>query len=156
MTAHSQPMRMALRRRLFFSLLLALTLPLVSCDSGGPNEPPEWVGTWKLSEASGWEPTSPRYYDFSEDALIYILYFDPENPGSCIRTTRDVVETDGNVVTTSISGGTQKAQYVVTDEVLTVTILETDADSYAAPSSGDEYVATAIDGDHRAVAGCEQ
>jgi hypothetical protein len=51
---HSQPMRSALRRGLFFSLLLALTLPLTSCDSGGPNESPEWAGTWKLSEASGW------------------------------------------------------------------------------------------------------
>jgi hypothetical protein len=62
-------------RQHLFSLLLALALPLVSCDSGGSNgggSSPGWVGTWELLSVEDGEVPDEAYYSFSEEEIRFV------------------------------------------------------------------------------------
>jgi hypothetical protein len=141
-------MRKALRRGLFFSLLLALTIPLVSCDSGGSNgSSPSWSGEWEVTSLNGTvAPADDAFVDLSTESFVLI---DPTSTG-CDITTNDVLSRDGNTLTLDIEEGTEEITLDVSDGTLTGTVLETDdPDS----SSGDEFKAKSVD-DARAEAGC--
>lgn len=143
-------MRKVLRRGLFLSLLLALVFPLVSCDSGGSNSSPDWVGNWEITEvADGSPPAAPFFLDLDEDQFTQIV----EGSNGCIIANNDVLEQDGDVVTLDIEEGTERLSLDVSDGTLTVTAIESDDPN---TSGGDEITAVSVDSDPREIAGCSQ
>jgi hypothetical protein len=71
-------MRKALRYSLFLSVLLALTFPLSSCDSGGSNSSSssaEWTGNWKLIEVNGEATDRDAAWSISEDEIKSVADF---------------------------------------------------------------------------------
>lgn len=124
-------MRLALRLGLF-SLLFALTLPLISCDSGGSdNSEPDWIGTWEVLDFGdgGGAPSDPNYWNLSQNELQIVESFDLENdPSECELATFEVVEQDGRILT--FQGVTPNAkdelielQFESSGETLSATIL---------------------------------
>lgn len=88
MTAHFQPMPAALRRKLFFSLLLALTVPLVSCDSGGSsdgsqNEGPQLEDLHSTNRLITSEGADGEVFDATESELDY--YYRDDSDGSDVH-----------------------------------------------------------------------
>jgi hypothetical protein len=137
-------MRKALRRGLFLSLLLALALPLASCDSGGSNSSPDWVGNWEVNGT-----TNRTFFDLDQDQFTTI----EDLSSGCDITNQDVLEQDGDVVTVDLpdQSGTSKFNLDVSDGTLTLTVVESDNPNV---SSGDEATAASVDGDPREIAGC--
>lgn len=120
-TTYSQTMRLALRRGLFLSLLLALPLSLLSCDSGGSNSSPNWAGTWKLAESN---PNFEGYHvslNRNEVRVAFIF----GNFG-CQSNTLEVTNIDGNVITTDEDGGTEVELDVSGDTMTATDLVEED------------------------------
>jgi hypothetical protein len=128
-------------------LLVVLTLPLVSCDSGGSSgeDTPEWAGTWK---------------GISEEAVSYIeidrnkaLTVDKEFETECSVDVSDVLEVDGSTVTIDIDEGISKVDLDVSGDILEVTTIEDDS---CADCKGEKLIFERVQGDPRDLAGCAE
>lgn len=124
-------MRTALRQGFLFSLLLALAIPLASCDSGGSSGGgPEWTGNWEVvSFDEGGAPETPNYWDLSESELR--IFIDSAGTDTqCIdRADFEVTERDGNIVSflasaQEVEPQTVEFRFEVSGETMTATILE--------------------------------
>lgn len=147
-TTSLSEMGKSLRRGLFFSLLLALTLPLVSCDSGGSNSSPDWVGNWEVTQnVNGTSPANPTFLDLDKDQYTTIV----EGSSGCIIGNSNVLEVDGRTVTLDIGSGTERLSFDVSDGNLTVTVIESDNPNL---SGGEDITAVSVDSDPREIAGC--
>ena len=141
-------MKRILRRGLLLSFFLILTFTLISCDSGGSNNSPDWIGYWEVTEETdGNPPSDPFFLDLDEDHFTLIY----ERSDECDIGNFDVLERGKETVTLDIPEGTAKYGLEVSDGTLTLTVIESD-DSGA--SGGDEATAVRIDNDPREVAGC--
>jgi hypothetical protein len=103
-------MRKVLRRGFFFSLLLALALPLVSCDSGGSNgssSSPEWTGNWKVIKENGEATDRDAAWSISENEIKVVSDFRGDCAVDGDPSRWEITNVDGNTLT--IEGQTDGA-----------------------------------------------
>lgn len=131
-----------LRKRLFLSLFLALTLPLVSCDSGGSSDSsPAWVGTWEDQEDT-------IFWELSENEFRYFEVFELENdPDECELEIFEVIEEDGNTITVqgsspNVSGDLIEFQFETSGDMLSATVLSASSETV---STGDEFNLSSVE-----------
>jgi hypothetical protein len=91
-------MRLVLRRGPFFSLLLALTLPLAACDSGGSDSGSNFIGDWEVVSSEG-------AFDVGNVWTITRGRVTIRDVGTtCSRNTYTVQNIDGNTLTFESDG----------------------------------------------------
>lgn len=129
-------MRTTLRKGLLFSLLLALILPLTSCDSGGNGDSsPDWVGTWE-------DQGDTIFWELSENEFRYFEVFELENdPDECELEIFDLIEQDGNTITVqgsspNVSGDLIELQLETSGSTLSATVISSSSETV---STGDEF-----------------
>ena len=96
-------------RALTLSLLVAVGLSIVGCDSGGSNggsgDGPAWTGNWKLVEEGGTSVDLDEVWSMTESEFESVQA--PEEPGGTCDVERwNVSNIDGNTV--SLEGATQE------------------------------------------------
>jgi hypothetical protein len=128
-------------------LLVVLTLPLVSCDSGGSSgeDTPDWVGTWQRTSDDG------RYLDQNQERIKEVE--ENRSNSGCKIEVSEVLEVDENVITIEIPEGVQKARLEVSGDVQEATIIRNDADP---DSEGETTFWERVDGDPEDLAGCAE
>jgi hypothetical protein len=128
-------------------LLVVLTLPLISCDSGGSSEEdtPEWVGTWEMTSDEG------GYLDQGQERFKEVE--ENNSASGCEIEFSEVLDVDKNVITIEIPEGVQKARLEVSGDVQEATIIRNDADP---DSEGETTFWERVDGDPEDLAGCAE
>lgn len=135
----------ALATVVLFSLVFAACGLTGSGGGESSNESPEWVGNWELTKVNGQQTEGETtYWDLSEEAFTYIT--ERSDAEGCFTDTDDVLEIDGNVVTTITGNVATSVRHEVSGETLKVTFLDSDR----------EATAKAVDSDPRDLAGCKQ
>ena len=137
--------------RSVFLLLLAITLPLVSCDSGGSNDSsssnsPDWVGNWEITKDADGPTENPVFLKLTKKRYINISKFS----GECSISETDVLEWNEGNITLDIPEGTLKIGLDVAGETLNLKIIESSDEE----SVGVEATAVRVDGDPLEIADC--
>lgn len=119
-------MRTTLRRRLFFSLLLALALPLISCDSGGSGDSePIWIGDWEAISVDGPDYEEDSIWSLTKDELeIRDVKTGSEESGSCDLFEFNVDNIDGNTVEYSVDEGSFVLEFEESGNQIIATVTE--------------------------------
>jgi hypothetical protein len=111
-------MRTALRRRLFFSLLLVLTFPLASCDSGGSNgdDEPQQEDLFGQHRLITSEDPQGNVFDARESDLDYYYREDSDGVDTHICLSDDsIVKARLSTLSTEVnsSGNLVKTEEIV-------------------------------------------
>lgn len=116
-------MRLALRKSVLFTLLIALVPFLASCD-------PAWTGEWEVRNTASTGPTtSPTYWSLSTDKLEMIRATDSNDGQECILAVFEVVKQGENTLTalgTTPEVENEKLEFrtELSGETLTITPLD--------------------------------
>lgn len=143
-------------RGLFALSVLTLCFSLVSCDSGGSNSGPAWVGNWRVSDFGGGQgaPADPNYWSITTGELEVVEDF---GSGCDIATYEVINREDGRVefrgTSSDEEGETLEFQFNVTGETLTATLLDA-SDESEAENEGNELTLRKLDGNPREIADC--
>ena len=142
--------RMRSVNRSVFLLLLAITLPLVSCDSGGSNDSssgnsPDWVGNWEITKDADGPTERPSFLKLTKDQYTRITKFSD----GCEISETSIREWKEDNITLNIPEGTLKLRVDVSNETLSMTVLKSDYGS-----EGNEATAVRVDDDPLEIAGC--
>jgi len=132
------------------SLLLAFTLPLVSCDSGSSNDlpsgnSPDWLGSWELTEDADGPTERPAFLKLTKAQFTGITKFSD----GCEISEIAIREWNEDNITLEIPEGTAKLGFNVSNKTLSMTVIESDDGS-----EGNEAAAVRVDGDPLEIAGC--
>lgn len=141
----------SVHRGVLLPLLLAITLPLVSCDSGGSNDSssnksPDWVGNWEATKGIDGPTDLTTFLKLTKDQFTIVA----KSSDECGISEFDVRKWSEDNMTLGIPEGTLKLGFDVSSETLSMTVLESDDES----SEGNKVTAVRIDGDPLEIADC--